>query len=181
MAQQTQEAHQVIQQERHRRVQAEQIVDVLVPMTQSEIIHVPHEQEELARVPVVQIQERIVQNPGRNLDTAKHLENETSSATMQSALARKDQFVFGQAPQVEPNIAPTKLPFVRMKSEPGTYDISGGSDMEEVQVSAVSKKVAKQVEDFAGKHGLDDKAKSRLAHASTDEMAEEVVSRALCP
>ena len=58
-----------------------------------------------------------------------HPENETSSATMQSALVRKDQFVFGQAPQVEPNTAPAKLPLVRMRSEPRMYDISGGSDV----------------------------------------------------
>ena len=105
----------------------------------------------------------------------------TSSATMQSALVRKDQFVFGQAPQVEPNIAPAKLPLVRMRSEPRMYDISGDSDMDEAQASAVSKKVAKRVEDFAGKHGLDDKSKSRLMHASTDEVAEAVVSRPLSP
>ena len=61
------------------------------------------------------------------------------------------------------------------------FDISGGSDKEEAQASAVSKRIAKRVEDFAGKHGLDDKAKSRLMHASTDEMAEEVVSRPLGP
>jgi len=51
----------------------------------------------------------------------------------------------------------------------------------EVQVSAVSRKVAKRVEEFAVEHGLDDKAKSRLMHASTDEMAEDVVSRPLGP
>ena len=100
---------------------------------------------------------------------------------MQSALARKGQIVAGQAPQVEPNVAPAKLPLARMRSEPMMYDISVDSDMEEAQVSAVSKKVAKRVEDFAGKHGLDDKSKSRLMHASTDEVAEEVVSRPLGP
>ena len=40
--------------------------------------------------------EEVVHVPtGRNWDTAKHPEHETSPATMQSALMRKDQFVFG--------------------------------------------------------------------------------------
>merc|ERR1712066_98700 len=70
-----------------RQVQqmVEQIVDVPVPMTQEEIVHVPsvdrqhrhhhvhvdhhvdvhvpHEQEEIVHVPVIQTQERIVHNP----------------------------------------------------------------------------------------------------------------------